>query len=67
MGSFLMIRPLVIVPIAGAMGGVAYYVLDNLRRYGGWRKNAANILSVIVYTIGLWLGTVLGLAGTLWD
>nr|AGU11770.1 hypothetical protein [uncultured organism] len=62
-----MIRPLVVVPLAGAMGGVCYYFLDYLRYRGGWRKVAAIVLSLLVYLIGLWLGTVLGLAGTMWD
>lgn len=62
-----MIRPLVIVPLAGAMGGVIYYYLDHLRYRGGWRKALATILSLIGYLIVLWLGTVLGLDGTMWD
>jgi hypothetical protein len=62
-----MIRPLIIVPLAGAMGGVFYYFMDHLRYQGGWRKILANILSLVVYIIGLWLGTVLGLDGTMWD
>ncbi|MBD0289392.1 MAG: potassium transporter KefB [Flavisolibacter sp.] len=62
-----MIRPLVVVPVAGAMGGVFYYFMDHLRYQGGWRKLLANILSLVVYIIGLWLGTVLGLDGTMWN
>jgi len=62
-----MIRPLIIVPLAGATGGVFYYLMDHLRFQGGWRKVLANILSLLVYTIGLWLGTVLGFAGTYWN
>ena len=31
------------------------------------KKLLANIASLLVYTIGLWLGTVLGLDGTLWN
>lgn len=61
------IRPLLIVPLAGAMGGVFYYFMDHLRHQGGWKKAFAIILSLIVYIIGLWLGTVLGLDGTWWD
>lgn len=62
-----MIRPLVIVPLAGAMGGVLYYFMDHLRNQGGWRKVLAITLSLIGYIIALWLGTVLGLDGTLWN
>ena len=66
-GKLWMIRPLVIVPVAGAMGGVFYYLMDHLRHQGGWRKAIAIILSLVVYIIGLWLGTVLGLDGTMWN
>jgi len=62
-----MIRPLIIVPFAGAMAGVFYYCMDNLRYQGGWKKIVANIISLLVFIIGLWLGTVLGLDGTLWN
>lgn len=64
---FWMIRPLLIVPLAGALGGVFYFNMDHLRDRGGWRKVLANILSLLVYLVVLWLGTVLGLDGTWWD
>lgn len=65
--KYWMIRPLIIVPLAGAMGGLCYYFLDHLRYQGGWMKVLAYILSFLVYIIGLWMGTVLGLDGTWWD
>jgi hypothetical protein len=60
-------KPLIIVPLAGALGGLFYYNLDPLRHQGGWRTVLAFILSLIVYLIVLWLGVVLGLNGTMWD
>lgn len=60
------VRPLIIVPMAGAMGGVFYHLMDNLRYQGGWKKILANVLSLVVFIIGLWLGSVLGLKGTYW-
>lgn len=66
-GKFYMIRPLILVPMAGAMGGLFYHLMDELRSQGGWRKTLAIILSLIVYIIGLWLGFVLGLDGTYWN
>ena len=62
-----MIRPLIIVPFAGAMGGGVYHVLDQMRAKGGWSKTLTVILGLIVYLIGLWMGTILGLDGTWWD
>jgi hypothetical protein len=66
-GRFWKVRPFVVISFAGAAGGVFYYLLSPLRRRGGWRKVAAVSLSLTVYIIGLWLGAVLGLDGTLWD
>lgn len=64
--KFWIVRPLVVVPLAGAMGGLFFYFMDYIRFRGGWKKLLANAISLIVYIIGLWLGTVLGLAGTMW-
>lgn len=61
------IRPLLVVPAAGALGGLFYYVMDPLRSQGGWRTALAYAVSLIVFIIVLWLGTVLGLDGTMWD
>ena len=65
-GKLWMIRPLIVTPIAGAMGGAFYYLMDYLC-YRGLNRTLAVILSLIVFVIGLWLGTVLGLAGTMWN
>ncbi|MBK1439427.1 hypothetical protein JHJ32_05475 [Parapedobacter sp. ISTM3] len=66
-GKLWMVRPLLIVPSAGAMGGIFYYVMNPMRYRGGWKKLSANLLSLVVYVIVLWLGTVLGLDGTWWN
>ena len=66
-GKFWMIRPLVIVPLAGAMGGLCNYFLVHFHSRAGINKTFAMMLSVIVFIIGLWLGTVLGLDGTYWN
>jgi hypothetical protein len=66
-GKFWMIRPLIITPLAGAMGGLCNYFIMNYRFLVGIGKPVAVILSVIVFLVGLWMGVVLGLDGTLWD
>lgn len=66
-GKYWMVRPILVVPIAGAMGGLFYALMDPIRQQGGLKKILINTISLIVYIIGLWMGTVLGLAGTLWD
>ena len=64
---FWYIRPLIVVPLAGATGGVFYFLMDYFRSQGGWKKVLANTVSFFVYVFGLWIGTVLGLVGTLWN
>ena len=67
-GRFWMIRPLLVVPLAGAGGGLGTYFMEHLLGYqGGWSKIIAVLLSIIGFLIALWLGTVLGCAGTLWN
>ncbi len=66
-GQFWMVRPMIIVPLAGATGGACFYFLNNAFSEKGWRKTLAFIVSVIVYVVGFWMGFVLGLAGTLWN
>ena len=61
------LRPLIIVPLAGACGGLCYHAMDHFRSQRGWNKIGVTLFSVIVYIIGSWMGFVLGLAGTLWD
>jgi len=67
-GQYWRLKPLVMVPLAGAMGGAFFYFMVNyLPHKHGWQKMIAVVLSVIVIIIGLWLGSVLGLNGTYWD
>lgn len=65
-GQFWMIRPLIITPLAGAMGG-AFYALMDYQSSLGFNRTVAILLSAVVFFIGLWLGIVLGLDGTMWD
>ncbi len=65
-GKFWMIRPLIVTPLAGAIGG-AFYVFMDYQASRGFNRTLAVLLSIVVYFVGLWLGTVLGLAGTMWD
>jgi hypothetical protein len=66
-GKLWMIRPLIITPLAGAMGGVFFYLVNHVLNQNGWQKALAIIIGSVGYLIALWLGTVLGLAGTLWN
>jgi uncharacterized integral membrane protein len=65
--KFWMIRPLIVVSCGGAMGGVVFYMMDQLRQQGGGKKILANILSLLLFVFILWLSFIFGLDGTLWD
>ncbi len=56
-GKFWMVRPLIITPLAGAMGG-AFYAFMDYQSSRSFNRTLAILLSLIVYFIGLWLGTV---------
>ena len=66
-GKLWKIKPLIVTPIVGAMGGLFFYFMDHLSYRSGLNKTVAIILGLIGYVIALWLGTILGLNGTLWD
>lgn len=61
------LRPLIIVPFAGAIAGLCNYYLVYFHNIMGVNKTVAMILSVVIFIIGLWLGIVLGLNGTYWN
>jgi hypothetical protein len=65
-GKLWMIRPLIVTPLAGALGG-AFYAFMDYQSSRGLNRTIAVILSLVVFLVVLWLGTVLGLAGTMWD
>lgn len=64
-GKFWMARPLIIVPLAGATGGLFYHIATH--RFQGWKKSLAIAVSFVVYIAGVWIGTVLGLDSTYWN
>ncbi len=66
-GKFWMIRPLIITPLAGAGAGLVHYMVNGLEARAGWQKALAMVFIVLQYLVALWLGTVLGLAGTMWN
>lgn len=61
------VRPLVITPLAGAAGGLFFHFMFMLGKEGTWKKIVVTLIGIIGYVIALWMGTVLGLAGTMWN
>ena len=66
-GKYWRIRPFIVTPLAGATGGAFCYFMYQLRSKGRLNPIIAIVVSVAVYLIGLWMGIVLGLDGTMWD
>lgn len=66
-GDYWKIRPLLVTTLAGVTGGACSYFIISWFRQNGYNKILAYVLSFIVFIIGLWMGSILGMAGTLWD
>lgn len=65
--SYWMIRPLLIVPIAGALGGGFFYAVRQWGPHETWKKVLATLVGILGYLVAVWMGTILGLDGTLWN
>jgi|SRR5690606_12416001 len=61
------IRPLIITPLAAALGGGLAYIITSLLKREGVHTIIAVFISLIGFMIALWMGIVVGLDGTLWD
>lgn len=66
-GQYWMLKPFIITPLSGAMGGLVAYFMARFRNQYGWNKTLTFLLTAIICVIGLWMGIVLGLNGTLWN
>lgn len=66
-GRFWMIQPLFFGPFAGAMAGLCNFYIVHYRWVIGMNKAVAIALSILVSIVGMWMGIVLGLNGTMWN
>ena len=66
-GKLWRIRPLIVTPLSGALGGLVFFSIPFMLPQSRWKKVLAIVLGLVVFVIGLWLGIVLGLAGTMWN
>lgn len=64
---YWMVRPLIIVTMAGGMGAGFMYVMYAIRKKYDWNRVVVFTFSLLAFVVALWLGTVLGLNGTLWN
>ncbi len=56
-----LVVPITSVTIAGAGGGVFFYLMDTLREKGSWQKILANIICGITYLPGLYISLIVAL------
>lgn len=65
--AYWMVRPLVLVPVAGALGGGFFYMVRQWGQHETWKKVVATLIGVLGYLVAVWMGTIVGLDGTLWN
>ncbi|MGA1544902.1 MAG: potassium transporter KefB [Saprospiraceae bacterium] len=65
-GPYWMVKPFLVVPLAGAFGGLFFHFADTLGAQHGWKHFLSIILGLIGFLFILWLGSVFGLNGTYW-
>lgn len=65
--KYWFIRPFIITPLAGAAGGVVFHLIGPEKRNGTGLKILSYVAAALISLVGLWLGIVLGLDGTLWN
>jgi hypothetical protein len=65
--SYWMLRPLLVVPIAGGVAAAIVHQLLGWQARHKWPKLLIYFICFLGYLIALWMGTVAGLDGTLWD
>ncbi|ETZ22119.1 hypothetical protein [Pedobacter sp. V48] len=61
------IRPLLVVPSAGAVAGLSSYFTVRFGTRLGLNKIILWIPAILLSLFALWIGIILGLDGTLWD
>jgi hypothetical protein len=66
-GTNWKLKPMLIVPYAGAMGGAFTYFMDPMRFHGNIARIIAALACLVGFIIALWMGSILGLNGTLWN
>lgn len=66
-GNNWRIRPLIVTPLVAAFGFLSFYLKEYIHPKSDWGKITVFLISAVAFVVALWLGTVLGLDGTLWN
>jgi len=66
--GLLVFMPILTTAVAGAFGGIFYYLMDNFRQKEGWNKVLVNIICLLVYIFTFWISLVFAFSITgHWD
>jgi len=66
-GEMWRVRPLIVTPLMGAMCGAGFHVVTCLFYQRGWQRVFGVVLAVLGCIVGMWMGIILGLHGTMWN
>lgn len=66
-GEFWRVRPLLLTPLVTALGAIAAYLVLKVGTHLGINGSLCIIIALLGFIFSLWIGTILGLAGTLWN
>jgi hypothetical protein len=66
-GKYWQVRPLIVTPLFGAIGSLAFYLRDIFPTKSVLAGTLILVASVIVFIMTIWVGIVVGLDGTMWD
>jgi hypothetical protein len=66
-GEYWRVRPLLLTPFVAALGAISGYLVLKAGSHYGVNRSVSFIIGLLGFIISLWLGIVLGLAGTLWN
>ncbi|VXB69264.1 conserved membrane hypothetical protein [Flavobacterium sp. 9AF] len=66
-GKMWFIKPLIITPFITSIGGSLFYIINAKKRTSKILNFILFMISIFVLLFFLWIGTILGLDGTLWN
>jgi hypothetical protein len=66
-GDYWRVKPLIITPLVSAFGFLSFYLKEYINPKSDAGKIVVFLISTLAFVVALWLGTVLGLDGTLWN
>lgn len=59
------LRPLVVMPAAGALAAIFNFYIGLLNT-GGWKRIAIKMVGGLAYLVAAWLGLIIAVAGYYW-